>query len=287
MNIPAWLSYTLLTILASAPFYRAIHRAGGAASEDFDRQFRTLMWIPGIMAFGIRFVKGMGITGIGLTAGRLPWLLLAALLIPFLMEILLITASVRFRLARLDPSMVAKKDGIVYVSQSVRLLLGNEPQSTPKFILNLLATITTGAMFMVVFSLAEEFGWRGFLQNEVIETFGLSGGLVLGGILWGIWQIPIVLTGYKFPGYPRLGAFVFLPIFTISAGIVTGWLYWLSGSIWVPAIFNASTKITSLISSAALGDAGDSRRVRIVWLWLWANTVRKGKKSRTRGACLR
>ncbi len=61
-----------------------------------------------------------------------------------------------------------------------------------------------------------------------------------------------------------------MPVYTVSAGIVIGWLYWLSGSIWVPAIFNASLKVTSIISEVALGEAGKSRRVRIVWLWLWA-----------------
>jgi hypothetical protein len=60
-----------------------------------------------------------------------------------------------------------------------------------------------------------------------------------------------------------------MPIFCIAAGIVAGWLYWLSGSLWAPAIFNASLRVSGLISEAALEEGG-SARVRIVWLWLWA-----------------
>jgi hypothetical protein len=93
---------------------------------------------------------------------------------------------------------------------------------------------------------------------------------MLGGLFWGMWYMPSLLSGFKFPEYPKLGAFVYWPVFTISLAIILGWLYWQTGSLWLPALFNASTKVSGRLSSIALGEAGDSRRVRIVWLWLWA-----------------
>jgi membrane protease YdiL (CAAX protease family) len=268
----SWLTYTLLTLLASAPFYLLL-RLRDADEEtrpaSVARAFRQLMWVPGVVALGLRFYSGAGFGDLDFGPGRNPWLLLVALLFPPIMEILLIFTVRRLNLGFLDGSVFGVKDGWVYLSRGVRLVLGTNRQTPFKFALNLTATVAIGAALNLIFSFAEELGWRGTLQPLLIERFTLTWGMFLGGLLWGAWHAPAVLNGYKFPAHPRLGAFVFMPIFCIAAGIVAGWLYWLSGSLWTPAIFNASLRVSGLISEAALEEGG-SARVRIVWLWLWA-----------------
>lgn len=270
MNLPLWLQFSLWTILISTPFYWTVYRSGGAQSERFERIFRRLMWIPGIVAFGMRVSLGLGFDDVRFGIGRSPGLLLVALLLPLVMEVLVVVTATRFGLARLDHQVIAMAGGRVHISPSVRLVLGSGPQSGWKFALNLTATVATAAFYMLVFSLLEEFGWRGFLQDRIMDSLGLSTGLLVGGLIWGLWHAPLVWMGYKFPDYPRLGALIYMPVFTISLAAVAGWLYWLSGSIWVPALLNASVRVSALVSEAALGEAGRSRRVRFVWLWLWA-----------------
>ncbi|HNB53961.1 MAG TPA: CPBP family intramembrane metalloprotease [Anaerolineales bacterium] len=269
MNLPTWLIYTLVTALVSVPFYFSIRKLEHG-SEELERTVRRLIWIPGIVAFGYRMFTNQGLDDIGFGIGTLPWLFLAALLTPILMEVFVIFFAARFRLAQLDPTLIQFRKGQVHLNKAVQLLLGNDTQSYAKFFLNLLVTLCVGAAAMLLFALAEEFGWRGFLQTPLIQMFGLGSGLMFGGLLWGLWYAPLILKGYKFPAYPRLGAFMYWPVFTICLAIIAGWLYWQSGSIWVPAIFNASVKVSSKVTFIALGDAGDSQRVRIVWLWLWA-----------------
>ena len=273
MNVPTWLSYSLITLLVSTPFYFIIQRDGGAKNENFDQHFRRLMWVPGLVAFGFRTYTDQGFSDVNFGAGESLWLYPVAFLIPLLIEIILIITVIQFNLARLSPEIITFREGNAHISKSVRLVLGNDTQPSVFLFGNLTATVAVGTVFTVIFSLVEEFGWRGFLQNQVIDSLGLVGGLIMGGLVWGAWHSPLVLMGYKFPDYQNLGAFVFMPISTIAIGIVTGWLFWLSGSIWVPALFNASTRVTSLLSSAALGEAGDSRRVRIAWLWLWTTVA--------------
>jgi membrane protease YdiL (CAAX protease family) len=268
MNLPTWLLYLIITVLVSTPFYFSIRKLA-PGSQELERAVRQLIWIPGIVAFGYRMFTHQGLEDVGFGVGTFSWLYPAALLTPMLMEVFVIFFATRFGLARLDPTLIHFQKGKVYINKALQLLMGNKTQSYAKFTLNLLVTLTIGTAAMFLFSLAEEFGWRGFLQTPLIRTFGLGSGLMFGGLLWGLWYAPVILKGYKFPGYPRLGAFVYWPIFTICLAIITGWLYWQSGSIWVPTVFNASVKVSSRITSIALGEAGDSQRVRIVWLWLW------------------
>ena len=266
--MPLWPLFLLLTYLATIPFYLALRRSTGP--DDLDRAVRRQMWVPGLVAIALLSYSGPGLAALDLGPGDRPWLLLAAFLLPIVMELVLVIAAVRLNLAAVDRGLILNRDGWVTLSPSIKLLLGSDKQTPFKFILNLLATLAVAAAFSLLFSLAEEIGWRGYLQGPLTERFSLTWGLVLNGVFWGIWYIPVVLKGYRFPEYPRLGAYVFMPVFTIAAGIVTGWFYWLTGSLWAAAILNASIKVSAPISETALGEAGTSRRVQIVWLWLWS-----------------
>jgi uncharacterized protein len=270
MNIPPWFLFILIITLASVPVYLNFRNIDKTDDKNLETAFRRLLWIPGIVAFGYRVYTQQGFNDVGLSLGGFFWLLPLAWLVPLVMEILVIFTVTRFGLARLDASLIQFRQGTVHISDSIQLLLGNMKQSYLKFSINLLVTIAVGSSFMLLFAFSEEFGWRGILQTPLIENFGLGSGLMLGGLLWGMWYMPVILFGYKFPEYPKAGAFVYWPVFTISLAIILGWLYWQTGSLWLPALFNASTKVSGRLSTIALGEAGNSRRVRVVWLWVWA-----------------
>ncbi|NIM48808.1 MAG: CPBP family intramembrane metalloprotease, partial [Gemmatimonadales bacterium] len=40
----------------------------------------------------------------------------------------------------------------------------------------------------------EEYGWRGFLQDELVKLGTLRGVLLI-GVVWGLWHFPVILRG--------------------------------------------------------------------------------------------
>jgi len=47
---------------------------------------------------------------------------------------------------------------------------------------------------LVVFSVGEEFGWRGFAHPRLLERYGAVLGPLLTGLIWGIWHLLYVLA---------------------------------------------------------------------------------------------
>lgn len=60
----------------------------------------------------------------------------------------------------------------------------------------------------------EEFGWRGFLQNELAPVGFWRSSLVI-GVIWGLWHLPLILGGYNYPGMPVKGLGMMI-LFTVA-----------------------------------------------------------------------
>lgn len=106
-------------------------------------------------------------------------------------------------------------------------------------------SLTSFYTFLAVFmGLGEEIGWRGFLFPELKKIFGRTKGVLLGGLIHGVWHFPLMLlVGYEYGkdyiGAPLLGLFAFC-IFTVTTGIISDYLYEKSNSIWLPALFHGA-----------------------------------------------
>lgn len=99
-----------------------------------------------------------------------------------------------------------------------------------------------GPFCAVILGLGEEIGWRGFMYPALKADFGRTKGLLIGGVIHGVWHFPAMLMiGYEYGrdyiGAPLLGFAAFC-IFTVSMGIIADYLYVRSGSIWLPAILH-------------------------------------------------
>lgn len=92
------------------------------------------------------------------------------------------------------------------------------------FLGNGLATALVFALLNGIVAAGEEFAWRGFLQNVLIEKLGLNKALVLTGLIWSFWHLPVFLAGHNEPEYPVLGAFILAPIRLVAWSFFWGWL---------------------------------------------------------------
>lgn len=82
----------------------------------------------------------------------------------------------------------------------------------------------------------EEYGWRGFLQDEWIEP-NKRRGVALIGLVWGLWHAPVILSGvHTYPATP-LGLALGLVFFVLWA-FVQSYTVLKTRSIWVAAFMH-------------------------------------------------
>jgi uncharacterized protein len=89
----------------------------------------------------------------------------------------------------------------------------------------------------LIIAFGEEYGWRSYLQSELIRI-GKIRGLVLVGVIWGLWHAPIIAMGYNYPGYPLLGILL-MTLYTTALAFFLGYAVFKSGSVWLAAYLHA------------------------------------------------
>ncbi|TDD24764.1 CPBP family intramembrane glutamic endopeptidase [Nonomuraea diastatica] len=99
----------------------------------------------------------------------------------------------------------------------------------------------------------EEWGWRGWLVPWLSSEAGVSRGLLISGLIWGLWHAPLTLLGYNYPNLGAWAALVFIG-FCVTFGLVIGWLRLRTGSIWPAVVAHAAFNAT-VPTFLMLGDA--------------------------------
>ena len=115
-------------------------------------------------------------------------------------------------------------------------LLGRGQQGWPIFVCNIVATGVVYSLISMVLGAGEELGWRGYLQGQLTKRFGLLNGLVILGLLWSFWHLPLLLAGFNYPQNRYCGAFVLSPLLLISASFFLAWLTLRARSFWPAAL---------------------------------------------------
>jgi len=88
--------------------------------------------------------------------------------------------------------------------------------------------------------LGEEIGWRGYLQEKIIHGFGAFKGILLLGLVWGIWHMPIALQGYNFPNHPYIETFVTYPLVGMALSLIIAFIGFNRYSIFIGALLHGS-----------------------------------------------
>lgn len=113
--------------------------------------------------------------------------------------------------------------------------LFGEILNTPMTWIMLVSLIANFFLTMSAF-FGEEYGWRYYLQPILQERFGLREGVLILGIIWGLWHLPVDFFYYS-PGY-GLQAAVAQQITCITLGIFFAYAYMKTKNIWVPVILH-------------------------------------------------
>ena len=90
----------------------------------------------------------------------------------------------------------------------------------------------------LVLAAGEEIGWRGYMLTRLIDS-GVPRPVLVGGLIWALWHVPLVLGGvYAVGPSPALSA-VLIVVSITSFGYVIGRLRLESGSVWPAVVLHA------------------------------------------------
>jgi len=204
-------------------------RGGELQLEALGLVVAASMFAPAAAALIVkRFVYGESVSSYGFGFRKYEYLIIAWLL-PVVLSLAAAFITVALGLAGFDPEM---KDFIGLFPEGIRQ--AGVPPYYVVFLFSLFLPVVVNSLFTI----GEELGWRGFLQDE-LKPLGRKRSYLLIGMIWGIWHAPIILLGHNYPGYPALGV-IWMLIFSIELSFIFGWLKDASGSMWAPIIAHAS-----------------------------------------------
>lgn len=107
----------------------------------------------------------------------------------------------------------------------------------------------------------EEYGWRYYLQSVMQKKFGLRGGVILLGVVWGIWHLPVDLFYYtQTSGLQMIFA---QQITCIFLAIFFGYAYMKTKNIWVPVCLHyLNNNLIPIISATFTADVLENQVVK-------------------------
>lgn len=126
-------------------------------------------------------------------------------------------------------------------------------QISPVGIIGMLLFYTALAAALSFYALGEEIGWRSYLYPKLEKLIGTPGTIIVGGIIWGLWHIPVTLQGHNFgtdyPGFPFAGI-ALMCLDCICMGAFLMWLTKRTGSVFPAGIAHSCT---NNVSNLAIG----------------------------------
>lgn len=147
--------------------------------------------------------------------------------------------------------MVQLRLGAVAVKEGTRL-----PQ--------LLPGLLVAAVVLVPLVAGEEIAWRGFLQEPLITELGPIGGVVILGLVWGIWHAPIALRGHNLRSMFWAEAFVLYPLMCIAYSFPMAFLTIETGSIWPALVFHGVNNAVGSVGGSVLEQRAPARQVGVL-----------------------
>lgn len=112
-----------------------------------------------------------------------------------------------------------------------------------------------------LFAFGEEYGWRGWLMNE-LRPLGSFKANLLTGAMWGLWHAPVILMGFNYGGHRLVG-----PLFMVILCVPLSFLLWrgrdYTGSTLGPAIMHGALNGSAGFFLWFVGGANELVRVPV------------------------
>jgi membrane protease YdiL (CAAX protease family) len=224
-----YLAFTLLYVAMLALVFVAPEQAGIASAITSSLSLLGLLVLIALRAFSGREAFARA----GLKGGRFKdWLLYGL-------------AFVLFYAAQSGLNALFGLGQAVDPLQAMQSLGGNPAGMSPQVFMLVagVQTVLVGSLAGLIIAFGEEYGWRGYLQSELVKIGKVRGVLLL-GLIWSVWHYPVIWMGHNYPGEPLWGTLL-MTVYTTSLAFVLGYVMLKTGSIWLVAFLHALNNQTA------------------------------------------
>jgi len=205
---------------------------GGYQSPFIGLQFLS-MFIPALAVLGVRPLMGGAVR---IDWHRLPWTYVpvALLLLPIVMHAAMLPVAAIYE-GRLpwQEWLTPQADGLLHSSTERGWGVMTPMGLAGRVALN----ATVGVVVVSIMAIFEEIGWRAWLQPRLQARMGARRAVLTTSAVWAAWHIPFQLSGVQHvDGVSPAMLALALPIGTLAAGLVIGWLWLKTESIWIVSL---------------------------------------------------
>lgn len=243
------IAFLFLVVVFSSFFYFLMIRAGTIHSR-WNLTMLGLMWSPALAAITTQFIydKKINKTIFKLYSYRY---LAISYLIPFLY--LFITYLIVW-ITGLGGFFNTNFLAIVKKSYHFAWM---DP-----LLFHILYSITLGVGVKSVFTLGEEWGWRGFLVPKLLQLTSARKTAMISGIIWAMWHYPMIIF-LDYNGRTSLWfGLICFTVMIVGLSFLYTWIWIKTKSIWTVVILHASHNLfIQQIFSPVTYDTGNTKYI--------------------------
>jgi membrane protease YdiL (CAAX protease family) len=165
---------------------------------------------------------------------QLKWLPVALFLIPAVLHaVMLPLINIFYGGVPWQEWLKAQADGLYHTPVS----LGWGSITILELVGRIVLNAVVGLAVVSFLALFEEIGWRAWLLPRLAEYIGARRAVVATAAIWAFWHVPFQLSGIShINGVSPLNLAATVPLGTMAAGLILGWLWLQTESIWLVAI---------------------------------------------------
>src|SRR5262245_20046575 len=206
----------------------------------------ALMWTPAAASVVARLALREGFADVSFRlGGRRGWKTLGLTLIfPIVLGLIALGIAWMTGLVQFSPRPIGLAAPYV----------GDAASPAVVFVVNLALAATIVTLFSVHTAAGEEFGWRGYMLTRLIDA-GVPRPVLVSGLIWGLWHVPVILGGAYLVGPPPLLAAALFMVTAPAFSFVFGRLRLETGSVWPAVALHAAwnAAIQTAFDPASMG----------------------------------
>jgi membrane protease YdiL (CAAX protease family) len=202
---------------------------GGHASLIAGLGFLS-MFFPAIAVLIVRFTMGEKVSSMGLNRFPVRYLPSILLMPAVLHAVMLPLTAIWEGGLPWQEWLTRQADGLFHTPES----RGWGTLSTTALIGRMAANAGVGILFVSFLAFFEEVGWRAWLLPRFKDRLGPRRAVLITSAIWAFWHTPFALSGIHYiAGVSQVVTAVIMPIGHVGAGLVIGWLWLRSESMWL------------------------------------------------------